>query len=89
VLNLSALEAALILNLNSALGMMLGLFNGALLKVFGFRKIAVLGGIFFSGGIMGTAFAESFKHFLITYSIITCKSCLLMSVIETINLLHL
>jgi hypothetical protein len=89
-LELSALEASLILNLNSALGMMLGLFNGALLKVFGYRKIAVFGGILFSGGIMATAFAESFRHFLITYSIITCEtaSCLqLFNFEEITNLL--
>lgn len=72
-INLSALEVALILNLNSSLGMLLGLFNGALLNFFGFRVIAVIGGLFFSGGIIATAFADSFKDFLITYSIITCE----------------
>lgn len=73
-LNMSALDATLILNLNSALGMTLGLFNGVLLKCFGYRKIAILGGSLFSGGLVATSFADSFQHFLITYSIITCKS---------------
>lgn len=72
-LNMSALDATLILNLNSALGMTLGLFNGALLKCFGYRKIAVLGGALFSGGLIATSWANSFRHFLITYSIITCE----------------
>ncbi|KAG5684425.1 hypothetical protein PVAND_013659 [Polypedilum vanderplanki] len=69
-LNFTALEASLILNLNSALGMLMGLFNGALLNMFGFRTIAFVGGVIFSSGIISTAFAETFKHFLITYSII-------------------
>jgi len=72
-LNMSALDAALILNLNSALGMTLGLINGALLKCFGYRKIAVLGSLLFSGGLIATSWANSFRHFLITYSIITCE----------------
>lgn len=84
-LNLSSLDAALILNLNSALGMTLGLFNGALLKFFGYRKVAIFGGILFSGGLVATSFADSFRHFLITYSIITCElrheSCLRDSLI--------
>ena len=54
--------------------MTLGLFNGALLKCFGYRKIAVLGGTLFSSGLIATSWANSFQHFLITYSIITCKS---------------
>lgn len=72
-LNMTALDSTLILNLNSALGMTLGLFNGALLKCFGYRKIAVLGGTLFSSGLIATSWANSFKHFLITYSIITCE----------------
>lgn len=72
-LNMSALDATLILNLNSALGMTLGLFNGALLRCYGYRKIAVLGGTLFSSGLIATSWANSFQHFLVTYSIITCK----------------
>lgn len=72
-LNMSALDATLILNLNSALGMTLGLINGALLRSYGYRKMAILGGVLFSGGLIATSWANSFRHFLITYSIITCK----------------
>lgn len=72
-LNFSAIDSTLILNLNSALGMTFGLFNGALLKSFGYRKVAIFGGILFSCGLIGTSWANSFEHFLITYSIITCE----------------
>lgn len=53
--------------------MTLGLFNGALLKCFGYRKVAIFGGVLFSSGLVATSFADSFRHFLITYSIITCE----------------
>lgn len=77
-LNMSALDATLILNLNSALGMTLGLVNGALLRCYGYRKIAVLGGTLFSSGLIATSWANSFQHFLVTYSIITCKLILII-----------
>ena len=72
-INMSATDASLILNLNSALGMTLGLVNGVLLKQFGFRKIAFLGGALFSSGLIATSWANTFSHFLVTYSIITCE----------------
>lgn len=78
-LNLTALDATLILNLNSALGMTLGLFNGALLKYFGYRKIGFLGGALFSCGLIFTSCANSFYHFLITYSFVTCENYKLLS----------
>lgn len=68
---MNATDSSLILNLNSALGMTLGLFNGVLLKNYGYRKIALLGGSLYSLGLLLTACANSFAHFLITYSIIT------------------
>lgn len=72
-MNMSAIDSTLILNLNSALGMTLGLVNGVLLKQFGYRKVAFMGGTLFSSGLIMTAWANSFRHFLITYSIVTCK----------------
>lgn len=84
-LNLTALDATLILNLNSALGMTLGLFNGALLKCFGYRKIAVIGGTLFSSGLIATSWANSFQHFIITYSIITCKHSIMTQFRELLN----
>lgn len=69
-INISATDASLIINLASAVGMTFGLFNGPLLRSYGFRKVAFLGGTMFSLGLMLTSSAETFAHFIITYSII-------------------
>lgn len=50
--------------------MSMGLVTGPLLKIFGYRCVAIAGGLLFSIGIIATAFAVTFQHFLITYSII-------------------
>lgn len=68
-INISATDASLIINLASAVGMTFGLFNGPLLRNFGFRKVATLGGCMFSIGLMFTSSAETFFHFILTYSI--------------------
>ena len=77
-IGISATDTSLIINLASSFGMALGLFNGPLLKTFGYRKVAFVGGLFFSFGLMLTSRAESFYHFLATYSILTCKSLFLL-----------
>uniref|UniRef100_A0A2M4BFX4 Putative monocarboxylate transporter n=1 Tax=Anopheles marajoara TaxID=58244 RepID=A0A2M4BFX4_9DIPT len=69
-INISATKASVIINLASAVGMALGLFNGPLLRKYGFRKLAVAGGLLFSAGLMLTSSATYFAHFIITYSII-------------------
>ncbi|XP_058831885.1 uncharacterized protein LOC131694780 [Topomyia yanbarensis] len=69
-IHISATDASLIINLASAVGMTFGLFNGPLLRNFGFRKVAALGGSMFSLGLMLTSGAQTFAHFIITYSII-------------------
>ncbi|XP_055629324.1 uncharacterized protein LOC129770483 [Toxorhynchites rutilus septentrionalis] len=69
-IHISATDASLIINLASAVGMTFGLFNGPLLRTFGFRKVATLGGTMFSLGLMLTSNAETFVHFIVTYSII-------------------
>ncbi|ETN67682.1 monocarboxylate transporter [Anopheles darlingi] len=69
-INISATKASIIINLASAVGMALGLFNGPLLRKYGFRKLAVAGGFLFSAGLMLTSSATYFAHFIITYSII-------------------
>ncbi|XP_058128331.1 uncharacterized protein LOC131285901 [Anopheles ziemanni] len=70
-INISATKASVIINLASAVGMALGLFNGPLLRRYGFRKLAVAGGVLFSVGLMLTSSAAYFAHFIITYSIIS------------------
>lgn len=72
-IHISATDASLIINLASAVGMTFGLFNGPLLRNFGFRRIATLGGCMFSLGLMFTSRAETFFHFILTYSIMACK----------------
>uniref|UniRef100_A0A1Q3FYV0 Putative monocarboxylate transporter n=2 Tax=Culex tarsalis TaxID=7177 RepID=A0A1Q3FYV0_CULTA len=69
-LKISATDASLIINLASAVGMTFGLFNGPLLRSYGFRRVAFLGGTMFALGLMLTSSAETFAHFIITYSII-------------------
>lgn len=69
-IHISATDASLIINLASAVGMTFGLFNGPLLRNYGFRKVATLGGVMFSVGLMFTSGAQTFAHFIITYSII-------------------
>ncbi|XP_050081160.1 uncharacterized protein LOC126568688 [Anopheles maculipalpis] len=69
-IDISATKASVIINLASAVGMALGLFNGPLLRRYGFRKLAVAGGFLFSAGLMLTSSAVHFAHFIITYSII-------------------
>uniref|UniRef100_A0A182PJE6 Major facilitator superfamily (MFS) profile domain-containing protein n=1 Tax=Anopheles epiroticus TaxID=199890 RepID=A0A182PJE6_9DIPT len=70
-IHISATKASIIINLASAVGMALGLFNGPLLRRYGFRKLAVAGGFLFSSGLMLTSSAVHFAHFIITYSIIS------------------
>ncbi|XP_035901113.1 uncharacterized protein LOC118507163 isoform X1 [Anopheles stephensi] len=69
-IDISATKASVIINLASAVGMALGLFNGPLLRRYGFRRLAVAGGFLFSAGLMLTSSAVHFAHFIITYSII-------------------
>lgn len=72
-MGMSATEFSTIINLNSAFSMSIGLASGPLLKIFGYRKIAAASGFLFSSGLFLTSFATCFTHFIITYSIITCK----------------
>lgn len=72
-LKFSATQVTLIINCNSFFGMILGIFNGPLITIFGYRKTAVLGTLIFTSGVVYTAFASSFIHFIISYGMITCK----------------
>lgn len=72
-LNLTATDTTIIINVNLAFGMILGLINGPLLKIFGYRKVTILSSILFGTGITLTAFANSFTHIIICYGVLTCK----------------
>ncbi|XP_026828950.1 monocarboxylate transporter 9-like isoform X2 [Ooceraea biroi] len=69
-LNLTATDTAIIINVNLAFGMILGLINGPLLKTFGYRKIAIAGSVMNALGITLTAFANSFTLLIICYGIL-------------------
>ncbi|XP_064214720.1 monocarboxylate transporter 14 isoform X2 [Tribolium castaneum] len=70
-MGLSATQGSLIINLNAAFGMIMGLFNGLLLKVFGYRKIAMTASLLTTLGIIMTAYSSTFTHFMISYGLIT------------------
>lgn len=72
-LNMNATDTSVIINVNLAFGMMFGMINGALLKTFGYKKVAMAGSIIFTVGIMLTAFANTFSLFIICYGILTCE----------------
>lgn len=71
---ITATQGTLVITLNHGIGMLLSFFGGPLLRRFGYRKVAVTGAIFISSGLMLTAFASSFWLFVLSYSIINCKS---------------
>ncbi|KAJ9587654.1 hypothetical protein L9F63_018906, partial [Diploptera punctata] len=70
-LELSATDASVIINVNSSFGMILGLFNGFILRSFGYRKVAIVGAIINSLGVILTSQADSFIYFVITYGVIS------------------
>ncbi|KMQ87401.1 monocarboxylate transporter 9, partial [Lasius niger] len=70
-LNMNATDTSVIISVNLAFGMMFGMINGALLKTFGYKKVAMAGSIIFTVGIMLTAFANTFSLFIICYGILT------------------
>lgn len=71
-LGMSAADGSTIINLNAALRNILGLVNGALIRLYGCRKVAIASAVLFTTGIILTSFANSFIQFVITYGLITC-----------------
>ncbi|CAK1551943.1 unnamed protein product [Leptosia nina] len=67
---LSATQGTLIIILNHGFGMLLSFFGGPVLRRFGYRKVAVIGALLVSVGLMLTAVSSSFWLFLLSYSII-------------------
>lgn len=70
-MKIPAADLTLIININSALSMALGLINGPLLRNFGYRKISIIAAILFSSGLMLTALTDSVLGIIITYGVIT------------------
>lgn len=73
VLNFTATEVTTITNCNSFFGMILGIFNGPLITIFGYRKTAIIGTLVFTFGVVYTAFASTFLDFIIGYGMLTCE----------------
>lgn len=72
-IGMSTTNVSVVLSINTSFGMLLGLINGPLLRKYGFRKMALIGGALTTIGIIATAPARTFEHFIATYSIITCE----------------
>lgn len=70
---LTATQGTLIITLNHGIGMLLSFFGGPVLRRFGYRKVAVVGALLISAGLMLTSVASSFWVFILSYSIINCK----------------
>ncbi|CAB0030576.1 unnamed protein product [Trichogramma brassicae] len=66
-LNISATQSTVIINVNQAFGMILGMMNGPLIRIYGYRKISIIGSLFYATGIILTSFGTTFIHFVITY----------------------
>ncbi|XP_076675731.1 uncharacterized protein LOC143372940 isoform X1 [Andrena cerasifolii] len=65
----NATEGTIIINTNIAFGMILGLINGPLLRIFGYRKMAIVGSLLYTIGVTMTAFARTFPLMMLSYGI--------------------
>nr|CAD7399969.1 unnamed protein product [Timema poppensis] len=70
-IGITATDASIIINVNAAFGMALGLVHGVLLKRFGYRKVGIIASLITFVGVVLTSFGNSFSHFLITYGLLT------------------
>ncbi|XP_053973528.1 uncharacterized protein LOC128873749 isoform X3 [Hylaeus volcanicus] len=66
---INATEGAVIINTNLAFGMLLGLINGPLLRILGYRKLAIIGSLLYCIGVTMTSFARSFPVIMIFYGV--------------------
>lgn len=77
-MQLSATDISLIANVNAAFAMSMGLFSGALLRRFTYRKVSLAAGILFVSGLFATAFSTTFVEFMLFYGLVTCKNYILV-----------
>ncbi|RZC32313.1 uncharacterized protein BDFB_002003 [Asbolus verrucosus] len=68
-LNLSKTQGSLIINLHAAFGMITGMLNGVLLKMFSFRKVALIAAALYFSGVTFTSFSRNFQHFIICFAL--------------------
>lgn len=79
-MNLSASDVSLVININSAFSMSMGLVSGALQRNFGYRKIGIIAGIAFTIGIILCSFTKNFISFVFTYGLLTGNWYRLLSI---------
>ncbi|XP_015114430.1 uncharacterized protein LOC107039372 [Diachasma alloeum] len=64
-------DASIIMSINMSFGMLMGITHGPLLRMFGYRKIALAGSIMFVSGLMMTAISHKFTHFIVSHGFVT------------------
>lgn len=80
-LNIPATQITIIISVCNSFGMAMGLIHGPMLRIFGYRKIALLGSTLFVVGILLTAFATNFTHFIVSYGLLTCEFLINLTII--------
>lgn len=71
-LGFTATDTSLIMNTNAAFAMFMGILNGPLLRHVGYRKVSILGAFLTTLGVLLTAYAYTFTHYMIAYGLVTC-----------------
>lgn len=71
-LGFTATDTATIMNSSMGISMFSGLFNAALVRHFGYRKVAVTSATLIVTGLVLVAYANSFFKYLASYGFITC-----------------
>lgn len=69
-LEMSAVEISIIVMVNSSFGMLFAIFNGPILRNFGFRKVAIMGSIIIFIGNVLTSQSTTFIQFFVYFSIL-------------------
>ncbi|XP_063917099.1 monocarboxylate transporter 2-like [Zophobas morio] len=70
-LRCTATQGALVVNVNAALGKLIGPITGVLLKVYGCRRIALVPASLLTLGMVLTSFCRSFAFFVVAYGLIS------------------
>ncbi|KAH8291595.1 hypothetical protein KR018_003482 [Drosophila ironensis] len=69
-LGMSSSQITAIINTNPAVSACTGLLNGPMFRRFTFRQVAMAGALLISGGIMLTAFCETFLGYMFAYALL-------------------
>ncbi|XP_022209140.2 uncharacterized protein LOC111065335 [Drosophila obscura] len=69
-LGMSSSQITAIINTNPAVSACTGLLNGPMFRRFTFRQVAMAGSLLISGGIVLTAFCETFVGYMVAYALL-------------------